>query len=183
MQLRSAGQLPERLDEYFGTEARSSHAEEEQIAESLGTQLGGESLELAQLAFERGHFANSIDVARDGADAIEQLFREGRYADRDPHDAPRLVLLDIKLPLVDGIDVLRTIKGDARTKHVPVVMLTSSAEDRDLHTCYELGANSYIQKPMDFDQFRDTVKRAGFYWLLINQAPVPAGAAKGAVQS
>jgi two-component system response regulator len=128
-----------------------------------------DDLELARLAFERGHFANSVDVARDGADAIEQLFCEGRYADRDPHDAPRLVLLDIKLPLVDGIDVLRTIKSDPRTKHVPVVMLTSSAEDRDLHTCYELGANSYIVKPVDMEQFLSAVQNIGVYWLMLNQ--------------
>jgi two-component system response regulator len=128
-----------------------------------------DDLELAQLAFERGRFANTVDVARDGAEALDHLFRTGRHADRDPADAPRLVLLDIKLPLVDGIDVLRAIKADARTKHVPVVMLTSSAEDRDLHACYELGANSYIVKPVDMEQFLQAVQNIGLYWLMLNQ--------------
>jgi two-component system response regulator len=128
-----------------------------------------DDLELAQLAFERGRFANTVDVARDGAEALDHLFCTGRYADRDPADAPRLVLLDIKLPLVDGIDVLRAIKADARTKHVPVVMLTSSAEDRDLHACYELGANSYIVKPVDMEQFLQAVQSIGLYWLMLNQ--------------
>jgi two-component system, response regulator len=128
-----------------------------------------DDLELAQLAFRRGRFANPIDVARDGSEALDHLFCEGRYADRDPSDEPRLVLLDIKLPLVDGIDVLRTIKADTRTRHVPVVMLTSSAEDRDLHACYELGANSYIVKPVDMEQFLSAVQNIGLYWLLLNQ--------------
>jgi two-component system response regulator len=128
-----------------------------------------DDLELARLAFERGRFANLIDVARDGAEALDHMFCEGRHAMRDPRDAPRLVLLDIKLPLVDGIDVLRTIKNDPRTKHVPVVMLTSSAEDRDLHACYELGANSYIVKPVDMEQFLSAVQNIGLYWLMLNQ--------------
>jgi two-component system response regulator len=128
-----------------------------------------DDLELAQLAFRRGRFANNIDVARDGSEALDHLFCEGRFADRDPGDEPRLVLLDIKLPLVDGIDVLRTIKTDPRTKHIPVVMLTSSAEDRDLHACYELGANSYIVKPVDMEQFLSAVQSIGLYWLMLNQ--------------
>lgn len=128
-----------------------------------------DDLELAQLAFRRGRFANTIDVARDGSEALDHLFCEGRHAGRDPSDEPRLVLLDIKLPLVDGIDVLRTIKGDPRTKHIPVVMLTSSAEDRDLHACYELGANSYIVKPVDMEQFLTAVQNIGLYWLMLNQ--------------
>jgi two-component system, response regulator len=132
-----------------------------------------DDLELAQLAFERGRFANTVDVARDGAEALDHLFCAGRYADRDPADAPRLVLLDIKLPLVDGIDVLRAIKADARTKHIPVVMLTSSAEDRDLHDCYELGANSYIVKPVDMEQFLQAVQNIGLYWLILNQTDQP----------
>ena len=128
-----------------------------------------DDLELARLAFERGRFANSVDVARDGAEALDHLFCTGAFVDRDPADAPRLVLLDIKLPLVDGIDVLRAIKGDSRTKHIPVVMLTSSAEDRDLHACYELGANSYIVKPVDMEQFLNAVQNIGLYWLMLNQ--------------
>jgi CheY-like chemotaxis protein len=128
-----------------------------------------DDLELAQLAFKRGRFANTVDVARDGSEALDHLFCEGRHAGRDPSDEPRLVLLDIKLPKVDGIDVLRSIKGDPRTRHIPVVMLTSSAEDRDLHACYELGANSYIVKPVDMEQFLSAVQNIGLYWLMLNQ--------------
>ena len=128
-----------------------------------------DDLELAQLAFKRGRFANTVDVARDGSEALDHLFCEGRYAGRDPSDEPRLVLLDIKLPKVDGIDVLRSIKGDPRTRHIPVVMLTSSAEDRDLHACYELGANSYIVKPVDVDNFFEAMKHVGLYWLVLNR--------------
>ena len=131
-----------------------------------------DDLELARLAFERGRFANTIDVARDGAEALDRVFCTGAYNDRDPADAPRLVLLDIKLPLVDGIDVLREIKGHERTRHIPVVMLTSSAEDRDLHACYELGANSYIVKPVDMEQFLKAVQNIGLYWLMLNQTDV-----------
>ena len=131
-----------------------------------------DDLELAQLAFERGRFANAIDVARDGEEALDRLFSTGPFGDRDKTDAPRLILLDIKLPLIDGIDVLRTIKGDDRTKHIPVVMLTSSAEDRDLHTCYELGANSYIVKPVDMEQFLKAVQNIGLYWLMLNQTDI-----------
>jgi two-component system response regulator len=131
-----------------------------------------DDLELAQLAFQRGRFANTVDVARDGAEALEHLFCEGRYADRDSAELPRLVLLDIKLPFVDGIDVLRSIKSDPRTKHIPVVMLTSSGQDRDLHACYALGANSYIVKPVDMEQFLNAVQNIGLYWLMLNQTDV-----------
>jgi two-component system response regulator len=126
-------------------------------------------LELALLAFERGHFANSIDVARDGAEALEYVRREGRYAGRQPEDHPRVILLDVKLPLVDGIEVLRRLKADPDTQRVPVVMLTSSAEDRDLQECYELGANSYIVKPVEMEQFFRAIQEIGLYWLVLNQ--------------
>ena len=121
-----------------------------------------DDLELARLAFERGRFARSIDVARDGAEALDYLFGPAAT------DPPQVVLLDIKLPLVDGIDVLRRIKADPRTRHIPVVMLTSSAQDRDLHACYELGANSYIVKPVDMEQFMSAVNSIGLYWLGLN---------------
>jgi two-component system response regulator len=127
-----------------------------------------DDLELALLAFERGGFGNRVDAVRDGVEALDYLFRSGRYADRAEHCEPRLVLLDVQLPLVDGIDVLRQIKADERLRHIPVVMLTSSAQDRDLAACYELGANSYIVKPVDMDQFFASVQQIGMYWLVLN---------------
>jgi two-component system, response regulator len=127
-------------------------------------------LELTLHALDRGRCANRIDVARDGAEACEYLFCEGRYADRDPTDGPRLIMLDIKLPLVTGIEVLRRIKADPRTRHCPVVMLTSSAEDSDLTACYDLGANSYIVKPVDIDRFFEAINEIGLYWLVLNRA-------------
>jgi two-component system response regulator len=120
-----------------------------------------DDLELARLAFARGHVASAVDVARDGAEALEYLFAAGA-------EPPQVVLLDIKLPLVDGIDVLRRVKADPRTRHIPVVMLTSSAQDRDLHACYELGANSYIVKPVDMEQFMAAVNNISVYWLGLN---------------
>ncbi|MBG0816626.1 response regulator [Planomonospora sp. ID82291] len=125
-------------------------------------------LELAQLAFERGRFANQVDVARDGAEALDYLSARGAFAHRDPDDLPRVILLDIKLPLIDGIEVLSRIKNDQRLRHIPVVMLTSSAEDRDLAACYALGANSYIVKPVDMEQFFNAIQNIGVYWLLLN---------------
>jgi two-component system response regulator len=120
-----------------------------------------DDLELALLAFERGNAAVAVDVARDGAEALDYL--AGHHA-----EPPQVVLLDIKLPLVDGIDVLRRIKAEPRTRAIPVVMLTSSAQDRDLQACYELGANSYIVKPVDMEQFIAAVNNIGVYWLGLN---------------
>jgi CheY-like chemotaxis protein len=126
-------------------------------------------MELTLLALESGRCANHIDVVRDGAEALDYLFRRGDYLDRSEEDAPRVVLLDIKLPLVSGIDVLAQVKENAETQHLPVVMLTSSAEDRDLAECYKLGANSYIVKPVDVDSFFDAMKQVGLYWLVLNR--------------
>ncbi|MER7275212.1 response regulator [Dactylosporangium sp. NPDC000244] len=120
-----------------------------------------DDLELALLALDRGSFTTAVDVARDGAEALDYLFT------RRP-EPPQVVLLDIKLPLVDGIDVLRQIKAEPRTRHIPVVMLTSSAQDRDLRACYELGANSYIVKPVDMEQFMAAMNNIGAYWLGLN---------------
>lgn len=125
---------------------------------------------LVQHAFVKHHLSNPIHVVRDGPEALEFVFRTGRYADR-PDVSPYVILLDLKLPLVDGIEVLRRIKGDPATRSIPVVMLTSSREDRDLAECYALGVNSYIVKPVDFAQFDDVVRQLGFYWLLVNQPP------------
>lgn len=128
-------------------------------------------IELTLRALRGEQIANRIHIARDGADALDFLFRREKYAGREDTSYPRLILLDLKLPKVDGIEVLRAIKADPRTRTIPTVVLTSSAEECDLVSSYKLGVNSYIQKPVDFDKFRNTVKQIGLYWLVINQAP------------
>src|SRR5260370_41134190 len=127
---------------------------------------------LALHALRREKLANNILVVHDGEEALDFLFCRGAYAQRSFDHPPRLVLLDLKLPKVDGMEVLHQVKSDPRTKTIPVVMMTSSKEERDLVSSYSLGVNSYIQKPVDFDQFRETVKSVGLYWLLTNQPPV-----------
>ena len=114
---------------------------------------------------------NHIDVVGDGEEALDYIFHRGTYSASPDATLPQLILLDLKLPKVDGLEVLRQVKADPRTKVVPVVILTSSTEERDLVESYRLGVNSYIQKPVDFNQFRETVKQLGLYWLLVNQAP------------
>jgi len=141
-----------------------------------------DDVELTLHALRKENLANNIHVARDGEEALEFLFCNGAFAARSFEHSPKLVLLDLKLPKVDGLEVLKRLKGDPRTKTIPVVILTSSKEERDLVRSYNLGANSYIQKPVDFDQFRNTVKEAGLYWLVINQRPVSNGAALAARQ-
>lgn len=130
-----------------------------------------DDVELALLALRRNNLANQIHVARDGAEALDFLFCRGEFSNRSTERPPRVVMLDLKLPKVDGMEVLRAIKSDPRTRTVPVVVMTSSREQRDLVDGYQLGVNSYIQKPIDFTQFREIVKNLGFYWLVINQAP------------
>lgn len=139
-----------------------------------------DDVELTLHALRKENLANSIHVARDGEEALEFLFCYGPHADRSFEDPPKLILLDLKLPKADGMEVLKRLKADPRTKTIPVVILTSSKEERDLVDGYGLGANSYIQKPVDFDQFRDTVKKVGLYWLVINQPPVPEGSSRPA---
>jgi len=119
--------------------------------------------------------ANNLFLVRDGEQALDFLFCRGAFAHRSFDHPPKLVLLDSKLPKVDGMQVLKEIKSDPRTKTVPVVMMTSSKEERDLVTSYNLGANSYIQKPVDFTEFRKVVKLLGMYWLLVNQPPPTNG--------
>lgn len=119
--------------------------------------------------------ANRIAVVRDGAEALEYLFCTGSYADRDPNDIPTLVMLDLKLPKVDGLEVLRRIRADERTKVLPVVIVTSSDEERDVAESYSRGANSYVRKPVNFDQFREAVRQLHLYWLLINEPPPKPG--------
>ena len=134
-----------------------------------------DDVELAVHALRRENLANHIEVARDGEEALDFLFCRGRHSDRSFDHQPRLVLLDLKLPKVDGLEVLKEVKGNPRTKAIPVVIITSSREEQDLVNGYKLGANAYIQKPVDFAQFRDVVKRLGLFWLVVNQPP-PAAA-------
>jgi two-component system response regulator len=130
-------------------------------------------VELTLHALKKQNVANRVEVARDGAEALDYLFCTGAYADRSPEDVPRLILLDLKLPKVNGLEVLARLKSDSSTKRIPVVILTSSREERDIVQSYELGVNSYITKPMDFDQFAEAVRQLGTYWLLLNESPMP----------
>ena len=130
-------------------------------------------LELTMHTLNQEHVCNRIQVARDGEQALDFLFCRGPYIGRDPDCPPKLVLLDLKLPKVDGLEVLRQIRGNPHTKALPVVILTSSKEEQDLLQGYERGGNSYIQKPVDFDQFRTLIKHLGYYWLVVNQPPPP----------
>jgi two-component system response regulator len=125
---------------------------------------------LALHAFKRSNLVNNLYVVRDGAEALEFIFCTGAYAERKIEN-PKLILLDLKLPLVDGIEVLRQIRRDPRTHMIPVVMLTSSSEERDVVESYKLGVNSYIVKPLDFGQFNEVARHLGYYWLLINRQP------------
>ena len=134
-----------------------------------------EDVELTVLALRRNKISNAIQIAEDGAEALDFLFCRGQHEGRTFSHAPKLVLLDLKLPKVDGLQVLRAIRGDERTKAIPVVILTSSKEQRDLIDGYGLGVNAYIQKPVDFEQFADTIRQLGMFWLVMNQSP-PAGA-------
>ncbi len=131
-----------------------------------------DDVDLALHALRREKLANNIVTVRDGEEALDFLFCRGAFAHRSFEYPPKLVLLDLKLPKVDGMEVLKQVKSDPRTKTIPIVIMTSSKEERDLVASYHLGVNSYIQKPVDFDQFRETVKTVGLYWLVINQPPV-----------
>jgi two-component system, response regulator len=130
--------------------------------------------ELTLHALRRNNLANRIHVVRDGEEALEFLLCRGKYQERSFDSPPRLVLLDLKLPKVDGLEVLRAVKSDARTRAIPIVILTSSKEERDLARGYQNGVNSYIQKPVDFNEFREMVRQLGLYWLLVNAAPPPS---------
>ena len=130
-----------------------------------------QDLELALLALRDAIPASRIHVARDGAEAVEFIFCEGPYARRPVTDVPKVILLDLKLPKIDGLDVLKRIKGDERTKLIPVVVLTSSKEQRDVVESYQLGVNSYIVKPVNFERFTEAVRNLGIYWQTLNQPP------------
>jgi len=129
--------------------------------------------ELTLQALGDARIANGVQVARDGAEALDFLFCTGGFSDRRIENRPKVVLLDLKLPKIDGLEVLRRMRADPRTRFIPVVMLTSSREENDLVASYDSGVNSYIVKPVDFSQFCDAVRQLGLYWLLLNERPAP----------
>mgnify|MGYP003965798669 FL=1 len=126
-------------------------------------------VELALRALKKQNLANNVQVLEDGAEALDYMFCTGDYAVRDMNDHPKVILLDLKLPKVDGLEVLRRIKSDQRTATIPVVVLTSSREEKDVVESYKLGVNSYIVKPVDFDKFTDAISELGLYWVLLNE--------------
>lgn len=128
-------------------------------------------IDLTKRALANANIANKVVVAEDGQEALDYLFGTGHYAGRDAAPLLAVVLLDLKLPKVDGLDVLRRIRADERTKRLPVVILTSSQEEQDIAAGYDLGANSYIRKPVDFSQFAEAIKSMGLYWLVLNEPP------------
>lgn len=129
-----------------------------------------DDVELTRLAFDEAKIANRLEVVSDGAEALDYLFARGRFSDRDPADLPSLVLLDLNLPKLDGREVLQAIRAHEATRSLPVVVLTTSTEPFDVEATYALGVNSYIQKPVDFEQFVWAVKQVGLYWLVLNHA-------------
>ena len=122
-------------------------------------------------AFHKNRIGNKIFIVHDGAEALDFLFCTGIYADRDPYEMPHVVLLDLNLPKVGGLEVLRRIRADKRTRTLPVVILTSSKEEKDLAEGYEYGANSYVRKPVDFNEFIEAIQHLGLYWLVLNKTP------------
>jgi two-component system response regulator len=150
-----------------------THAGDEAV-EILLVEDNPNDVQLTLHALKRYGLTNRIQVVRDGAEALEFLFTTGAFEHRANADTPKVVMLDLKLPLVDGIEVLREIRADPRTKTIPVVVLTSSREERDITQTYGLGANSYIVKPVDFEQFIESVRQLGMYWVLLNQRPAVA---------
>jgi two-component system response regulator len=122
-------------------------------------------------ALKRNNIVNAIDVVRDGAEALDYMYCRGAWSDRNPQMVPQVVLLDLKLPKVSGLEVLKAIREDEKLRFLPVVILTSSTEEQDIVKSYGLGANSYIRKPVDFDQFSEAVRTLGLYWLVLNESP------------
>lgn len=137
-----------------------------------------DDVELTMRALKKNNIRNEIIVAKDGVEALDYLFGTGKYEGRDLNDMPTLIVLDLKLPKVDGLEVLRRIRADERTRLLPVVILTSSKEEQDLVRGYSLGTNSYVRKPVDFNQFTNAVGLLGLYWLLINESPPIKGELK-----
>jgi two-component system, response regulator len=131
-----------------------------------------DDVKLTQRALRKSNILNEMVVARDGVEALDYLFGAGQYADRDTRQLPQVILLDLKMPRMDGLEFLQRIRADEKTRLLPVVVLTTSTEDRDRVESYKLGANSYIRKPVDFQQFTEAVQQLGLYWLVLNQGPV-----------
>jgi two-component system, response regulator len=148
---------------------------ETESAELLLIEDNPEDLELALRALRKANLTTKIQVARDGAEALEYIFCEGAHAQRKIADGPKVILLDLKLPKIDGLAVLQRLKGDPRTRAIPVVVLTSSKEQSDIIASYHLGVNSYIVKPVNFESFVEAVRSLGLYWLLLNQPPRAVG--------
>jgi two-component system response regulator len=144
-----------------------------QEVEILLVDDSSEDVELTVLALRKSKLANRIEVAEDGAEALDFLFCRGSHKDRSFSNPPKLILLDLKLPKVDGLEVLRAIRADERTKTIPVVVLTSSKEQKDVIDGYNLGVSAYIQKPVDFQQFSEIIRLIGNFWLVLNQVPPP----------
>ena len=143
----------------------------ETVVEILLVEDNPHDVELTLRALKKHNLANKVHVVKDGAEALDYIFATGIYAERNIHDHPRVILLDLKLPKVDGMEILRRIRADERTKTIPVVVLTSSQEERDIVESYKLGVNSYIVKPVDFDKFLSTVQELGLYWLVLYKPP------------
>ena len=143
----------------------------EEAVEILLIEDSPSDVELTLHALRSNNITNVIEVLRDGAEALEYIFCTGSYADRTVENGPKVILLDLKMPKVDGLEVLRRVKADPRTKTIPVVVLTSSREERDIVESYNYGVNSYIVKPVDFEQFSEAVAQLGLYWLLLNERP------------
>ena len=127
--------------------------------------------ELIQMAFEDGHIANEFEILNDGAQALDYFFGRGQYSGRDLSDTPLLILLDLKLPKVNGLEVLKQLRADPKTRLIPIVMLTSSDEEQDILASYKNGVNSYVRKPVDFIQFTEAIKQLKLYWVILNEAP------------
>ena len=144
---------------------------ESPVVDILLVEDNAQDLELAERALKKAPFQSRIQVARDGAEALDFVFCEGPHADRNIEDTPKVIFLDLKLPKVDGVEVLKRVKGDPRTSTIPVVMLTSSMEQKDVTECYALGVNSYIVKPVSFERFAAAVQQVGAYWMSLNQPP------------
>ncbi len=145
---------------------------DDMLVEILLVEDNPNDLELTLHALKRYNLGNHVEVARDGAEALDFLFCTGAYTGRNPRNGPKLILLDLKLPKVDGLQVLQRIKDDENMRKIPVVVMTSSREERDIVDSYRLGVNSYVTKPVDFSQFVEAVRQVGMYWVVLNQPPI-----------